>query len=50
MTGVGGWRHDSYALKHCDVGGVTTTGTHGVCLKRVNKSPLRTSLSLSPLR
>jgi hypothetical protein len=39
--GFVGWRHDSYAFKHCDVGGVTTTATHGVCLRRGDQLPLR---------
>jgi hypothetical protein len=29
---IKGWRHDSYAFKHCEVGCVTTTPMHGVCL------------------
>jgi hypothetical protein len=38
---IRGWRHDSYAFKHCDVGGVTTTPMHGVCLLRGDQLPLR---------
>jgi hypothetical protein len=27
---IGGWKHDNVHLRHCQVGGVTTTSTHGV--------------------
>jgi hypothetical protein len=41
---IDGWRHDSFAFKHCDVAGVTITPSHGVCLLRGDQLPLRSAL------
>jgi hypothetical protein len=29
---IRGWKHDNLAVQHCNVGGVTTLTTQGVCL------------------
>jgi hypothetical protein len=41
---ISGWRHDSYSLCHCEVGGVTITPTPGVCLLYGDQLPLRAAL------
>jgi hypothetical protein len=41
---ISGWSHDSWRVTHCDVGGVTTLGSHGCCLVPGNEAP-----STSPL-
>ena len=38
---IGGWKHDHEHLWHCEVGGVTTTSTHRVCLLPGNQIPTR---------
>jgi hypothetical protein len=45
-----GWRHNSYGFNHCEVGGVTTSSTQGVCLVRGDQLPLRSALPVVVLR
>jgi hypothetical protein len=35
------WKHDNVAVRHCDVGGVTTSSSQGVCLLQGNRLPTR---------
>jgi hypothetical protein len=36
---IKGWKHDNVAVRHCDVGGVTTSASQGVCLVQGNQKP-----------